>query len=83
MPALAGVPIAVVTGETSHFAPFGPEIVEFLKHAGAAGELLNLPSHGVHGNGHGLIYEKNSDVALQPILRWLEEHTGRAGKTAS
>lgn len=74
MPALCGIPIAVVTGETSHFAPFGPNIVEFLKNAGAAADFLHLPVHGVHGNGHGLIYKKNSDAALEPILRWLEQH---------
>ena len=78
MPALVGLPIAVVTGETSHFAPFGPKIVEFLRHAGAAAELLNLPDHGIHGNGHGLIYEKNSDAALQPVLQWLEQHADSA-----
>lgn len=74
MPALTGIPMAVVTGETSHFAPFGPKIVDFLKNAGAAADLLHLPDYGVHGNGHGLIYEKNSDAALKPVLRWLEEH---------
>ena len=39
--------------------------------AGAAAELLHLPDHGVTGNGHGLIFEKNSDEALQPVLDWL------------
>ena len=43
---------------------------------GAAAELLHLPDHGVRGNGHGLIYEKNSDAALQPVLRWLAKHVG-------
>ena len=34
-------------------------------------ELLHLPDHGVFGNGHGLIYEKNSDQALQrPYGGW-------------
>ena len=80
MPALAGLPIAVVTGETSHFAPFGPKIVEFLQHAGAAADLLHLPDHAVHGNGHGLIYEKNSDAALQPVLQWLERRAEGVGK---
>ena len=42
-----------------------------LKDAGAAAEVLRLADHGVTGNGHGLIYEKNSDEALQPVLRWL------------
>ena len=69
--ALAGVPVAVVSGETSVQSKYAPAMVEFLRTAGAAAELLHLPDHGVHGNGHGLIYEKNSDQALQPILRWL------------
>ena len=76
IPALAELPVAVVTGETSVQAKFAPAIVEFLTTAGAAAELLHLPDYGVFGNGHGLIYEKNSDQALQPVLRWLLAHTG-------
>ncbi len=80
LPHLAGLPIAVVTGETSSFAQASPPIVERLRHGGAAAELLHLPDHGVTGNGHGLIYELNSDAALQPVLRWLETHAdGEAG----
>ena len=71
IPALAGVPVAVVSGETSAPSRFAPAMVEFLVRAGAAAELLHLPDHGVRGNGHGLIYEKNSDRALEPVLRWL------------
>ena len=41
-------------------------------------ELLHLPDHGVTGNGHGLIYERNSDAALKPVLDWLERHAGAA-----
>ncbi len=74
IPALDGLPIAVVTGETSAFAGFGPAIVDFLVHAGAAAEHLHLPDFGVFGNGHGLIYEKNSDETLAPVLHWLDIH---------
>ena len=49
-----------------------------LQAAGAAAELIRLTDHGVFGNGHGLIYEKNSDEALQPILRWLARAEDRA-----
>ncbi len=72
LPHLAGLPIAVVTGDTSSFAPASLPIVAALKAGGAAAELLHLPDYGVTGNGHGLIYEKNSDAALQPVLAWLE-----------
>ncbi len=78
MPALAGLPVAVLTGETSSFAKAAPAIVEFLATAGAAVERIHLPDHGIHGNGHGLIYEKNSDEALQPVLAWLQQKFGTA-----
>ncbi len=74
IPALAGLPVAVVTGETSMQAAYAPQVVEFLTTAGAAAELLHLPDHGVLGNGHGLIYERNSDQALAPVLSWLNTH---------
>ena len=84
LPHLADLPIAVVTGDTSAFAPASAPIVAALRAGGAAAELLHLPDHGVTGNGHGLIYEKNSDAALQPVLAWLARQTGalRAGEVS-
>ena len=83
VPALAGVPVAIVSSETSVQSTYAPKMVDFLVHAGAAAELLHLPDFGVLGNGHGLIYEKNSDAALQPVLRWLEKHaSGPNGEIA-
>ncbi len=71
LPSLVGLPIAAVIGETSAFAPASPPIVKMLKDAGAAAELIRLTDHGIVGNGHGLIYEKNSDETLKPVLDWL------------
>lgn len=51
-------------------------MVEFLATAGANAEHLHLPDYGMLGNGHGLVFEKNSDQALEPILRWLAARTG-------
>ena len=78
LPNLADLPIAVVTGETSAFAPASPPIVAMLKTGGAAAEQIDLPALGIMGNGHGLIYEKNSDAALGPVLEWLDRHAGNA-----
>lgn len=75
VPSLVGLPILIVTAEASAFAAASPPTADFLNAAGASAELLHLPDHGVHGNGHGLIYEKNSDDALAPVLRWLVERT--------
>jgi hypothetical protein len=34
-----------------------------------------LPDYGIDGNGHGLIYERNSDHAIRVVLDWLATHT--------
>jgi 3-hydroxyisobutyrate dehydrogenase-like beta-hydroxyacid dehydrogenase/pimeloyl-ACP methyl ester carboxylesterase len=71
IPGLQGVPVALLTGETSVFASFASSIVPFLQHAGARVEHLDLPALGIHGNGHGLIYERNSDEAFEVVRQWL------------
>ena len=80
LPNLAGLPIAVVTGETSAFASASPPIIALLKAGGAAAEQIDLPALGIRGNGHGLIYEKNSDAALAPVLAWLDRLAGEEGE---
>ena len=75
LPSLAGLPILIVTAEASAFAAASPPTAVFLDACGASTELMQLADHGVHGNGHGLIYEKNSDAALAPVLDWLVQRT--------
>lgn len=76
LPSLADLPILIVTGEASDFAAASQPTADLLTAAGAKPEMMPLADQGVHGNGHGLIYEKNSDAALAPILQWLTEATG-------
>jgi 3-hydroxyisobutyrate dehydrogenase-like beta-hydroxyacid dehydrogenase/pimeloyl-ACP methyl ester carboxylesterase len=71
IPGLKGVPVALLTGETSIFASFATSIVPFLRTAGASVDHLDLPALGIHGNGHGLIYERNSDEAFDVVSQWL------------
>ncbi|ALK30686.1 alpha/beta fold hydrolase [Burkholderia plantarii] len=81
LPSLAGLPILIVTAEASAFAAASPPTAAFLDGCGASTELLHLPDHGVRGNGHGLIYERNSDAALAVVLAWLVRRTEGAGAT--
>lgn len=71
LPSLTEVPILIVTAEASAFAAASPPTAAFLKACGASTQVLKLADCGVHGNGHGLIYEKNSDAALAPVLDWI------------
>ncbi len=69
---LAKLPIAVVTAPASPFVHFDDHTVELLRQAGCDVERLRLADHGVHGNGHGMMMEKNNREALQPILDWID-----------
>ncbi|MFC4003227.1 alpha/beta fold hydrolase [Prauserella oleivorans] len=71
IPALVDMPVAVVTGGASPFAAFAPQVVEFLTAAGARAQRLHLPDLGVTGNGHGLIFEANSDETVKPVIDWI------------
>jgi pimeloyl-ACP methyl ester carboxylesterase len=71
LPNLAQVPIAVVSAEASPFVHFHDDMVAFLMQAGCDVDSLKLAEHGVHGNGHAMMLERNSREALDVILGWL------------
>jgi pimeloyl-ACP methyl ester carboxylesterase len=72
LPNLAGIPIAVVSAEASPFVHFHDDMVAFLQQAGCDVEGVRLADHGVHGNGHAMMLERNNVEALEPIVAWLE-----------
>jgi len=75
LPGLVGLDVAVVTGGASAwFRETAPQMVEFLRDAGAHAEHLDLAAHGVLGNGHAIMLERNSDEAIVPVLAWIREH---------
>ncbi len=71
LPNLSRFPIVVVTGEASMFAIFDDDLVAFLEQAGCDVELVRLADHGVHGNSHGIMIERNNADALAVITRWV------------
>ncbi len=72
LPNLARMPIAVVTSEASPFVHFDDHIVEFLRQAGCDVDRVRLAEHGVRGNSHGLMWERNNRETLGVVLDWLE-----------
>jgi pimeloyl-ACP methyl ester carboxylesterase len=76
---LKGIPIVVYTAEGSFASPGNPGAVAFLKQAGCTAEELRLAAHGVHGNGHLMMGEKNNRETLQPILDWMDKNVSAKG----
>ena len=71
LPNLSRFPIAVVTAEASMFLLFDRDLVGFLEQAGCDVELVRLADNGVHGNGHGIMIERNNEDTLAVITRWV------------
>jgi len=80
LPNLQKLPIAIVTGEASFHAPYEHCVVKFLEQAGVHPTWLDLGAMGIHGNGHMMMLEKNSDQIAEVIERWVSK--GLSERTA-
>jgi hypothetical protein len=68
---LQKAPIVVITGEVSFHAAYEHCTIKYLKQAGVNPTWMDLGRQGVHGNGHMMMLEKNSDQIADLIVRWL------------
>lgn len=66
-------PIAVLTGEASWMGAANAALVDWLARDGRDVDHLRLAEHGLHGNGHMLMSERNSDAVADLILGWLAD----------
>ena len=72
LPNLAGIPIAILTGEASYHAAYDHCTARYLTQAGVANEHIRLEQRGIHGNGHGMPGERNNLVIAQLVANWLK-----------
>jgi hypothetical protein len=56
--------------------------VAYLKQAGVDVDFVRLADIGLHGNGHMMMMEKNSDAIAQVIIEWLDKRVPSAGATS-
>jgi hypothetical protein len=57
---LADIPAVVITTEASYHAAYDHCSVKYLAQAGVKVTALRLGDHGIHGNGHMVMLEKNN-----------------------
>lgn len=74
LPALSNIPIAVFTAEASWMAADNHGTVDFLRQAGASVDHIRLEDQGIHGNGHAMMLETNSDEIAAAILGWITQN---------
>jgi len=46
--------------------------VRYLAQAGVKSTFIRLPDVGIHGNGHMMMLEKNSDAIAKVMADWLD-----------
>jgi pimeloyl-ACP methyl ester carboxylesterase len=68
---LQGIPIAIVTAESSG-RPQSPAVVAFLQQSGCAAEDVQLKDRGILGNGHFMMLETNRRQVFDVIRGWIE-----------
>jgi pimeloyl-ACP methyl ester carboxylesterase len=73
LPRLAGVTIGLFTAEASFRSASDHCNALFLRQAGVTVDHVRLADHGVHGNGHMMMLEKNSTEVGALIAEWLEK----------
>ena len=72
LPNFQGFPILILTAEASWKAAEDHGTVDFLLQAGARVEHLRLEERGIHGNGHAMMLELNSDAVAAVLAEWIE-----------
>ncbi len=68
---LADIPVVVITTEASYHAAYDHCTAKYLAQAGVKVTALRLGDHGIHGNGHMVMLEKNNLQVAGVIVGWL------------
>jgi pimeloyl-ACP methyl ester carboxylesterase len=70
---LTGIPIVLVAAEASPMRWIQPMIANFLAQHGCTVEQLRLWEHGVHGNGHAMMLERNHRAVLKAVMARVQD----------
>jgi pimeloyl-ACP methyl ester carboxylesterase len=74
LPNMAKVPILLLSSPSGYNTLWDRCTHEYLKQAGVGHTWLKLQDIGIHGNGHFMFIEKNSDEVAGVVLDWIESH---------
>jgi pimeloyl-ACP methyl ester carboxylesterase len=70
LPRLAGIPILILTSESSYHAPYDHCTAKYLAQAGVKNEFIRLADRGIRGNGHMMMLEKNNLEVAAFLRGW-------------
>lgn len=68
---IAHFPVLVVDSEASYHVGYDRCTARYLKQAGVRTDYLRLAEAGIHGNGHMMMLEKNSNAIADALISWI------------
>lgn len=72
LPRLAGIPIGIFVCEASYHAAYDHCTSAYLSQAGVPHDFVRLEDLSIHGNGHMMMLEDNSDEIARVIAQWID-----------
>ncbi len=74
LPNLQGIPILIVSSEASAHAAYDQCTAKYLTRAGVTNTYMRLEEHGIRGNGHHMMLEKNNLEIAALLQKWMSAH---------
>ena len=73
LPNLKDIPVLIISSEASYHSTYDHCTAAYLAQAGVPNTFIRLADVGVHGNGHMMMIEKNSDAIAAVMDGWLKK----------
>jgi len=80
---LKSIPVLIVMSEASYHASYDHCTAKYLEQAGVKNTFVRLADRGIHGNGHMMMLEKNSDAIAGVMADWLDRTLPGKAKSAA
>jgi pimeloyl-ACP methyl ester carboxylesterase len=79
---LEKIPVVYLSAEGGYHRVFDHCLAKWLNQAGVKTQFVRLEDVGIHGNGHEMMLEKNSDEIAKFIGGWLDKNVPQKDKSA-
>jgi pimeloyl-ACP methyl ester carboxylesterase len=77
---LEKIPVAYLSSEGGYHRVFDHCLAKWLNQAGVKTQFVRLEDVGIHGNGHEMMLEKNSDEIARFIGGWIDKNIPQKDK---
>jgi pimeloyl-ACP methyl ester carboxylesterase len=77
---LEKIPVVYLSAEGGYHREYDPCLAKWLNQAGVHTQFVRLEDAGIHGNGHEMMLEKNSDDIARFIGNWIDKNVSQKDK---